>query len=455
MPDFSQIMNNPMFASMAQNLMSNPDMMNNLMSNPRLREMADSFGSGGGMPDLGSLMQDPNIADMARNMMGGQGPPGAGGAGGAGRGTIVSIALAFLAVTAPSGKAPVSCIPALSDSAILPTRLTLLDVKLPFRTISIFIVGLIIMGVIRTLLGLVQCCLPLNSYDVDSAEDERQPLLARDGTYIVVLHHGRIIEQGSHEKLLASMGRYASLWATKEPGKQNEASCPRYSDRSTSTEPKAMLERTITASPIKTPQRHRREGSKLNPDAPEFTPGALAAARSNPSPFINRVETPTPAQRTTTPLPENIALPPSAAPVIRADFRFPLVSPRRRFQSKSETNEYGSDECATPRRVSAPSPSRTMRDAPRETEKLGCGRVHDDQGPVVVEKDKPESQHVITINTIKPAASPPAKSSTNHAQSPHCTAPQRGTRDTGRFSVPVGLSSPPVPVQERDERVWF
>ncbi|KAG7122696.1 Small glutamine-rich tetratricopeptide repeat-containing protein like [Verticillium longisporum] len=84
--DFLQIMNNPMFASMAQNLMSNPDMMNNLMSNPRLREMADSFGSGGGMPDLGSLMQDPNIADMARNMMGGQGPPGAGGAGGAGRG---------------------------------------------------------------------------------------------------------------------------------------------------------------------------------------------------------------------------------------------------------------------------------------------------------------------------------------------------------------------------------
>lgn len=69
MPDFSQIMNNPMFASMAQNLMSNPDLMNNLMSNPRLREMADQFGgggggSGGGMPDLSSLMQDPNIAEM-------------------------------------------------------------------------------------------------------------------------------------------------------------------------------------------------------------------------------------------------------------------------------------------------------------------------------------------------------------------------------------------------------
>ncbi|KAF4633936.1 hypothetical protein G7Y89_g4169 [Cudoniella acicularis] len=86
MPDFSSIMSNPMFASMAQNMMSNPDMMNNLMSNPRLREMANQFGgaggaggAAGGMPDLSSLMQDPNIAEMARNMMGGApGAPGAG-----------------------------------------------------------------------------------------------------------------------------------------------------------------------------------------------------------------------------------------------------------------------------------------------------------------------------------------------------------------------------------------
>ncbi|KAG5953688.1 hypothetical protein E4U53_003675 [Claviceps sorghi] len=76
MPDLSSIMSNPMFASMAQNLMSNPDLMGNLMSNPRLREMASQFSSGGGMPDLNSLMSDPNIADMARNMMGGGGAPG-------------------------------------------------------------------------------------------------------------------------------------------------------------------------------------------------------------------------------------------------------------------------------------------------------------------------------------------------------------------------------------------
>jgi small glutamine-rich tetratricopeptide repeat-containing protein alpha len=64
MPDLSSIMSNPMFANMAQSVMSNPDLMNNLMSNPRLRDMANQFSSGGGMPDLNSLMSDPNIAEM-------------------------------------------------------------------------------------------------------------------------------------------------------------------------------------------------------------------------------------------------------------------------------------------------------------------------------------------------------------------------------------------------------
>ncbi|RDA92081.1 hypothetical protein CP533_3594, partial [Ophiocordyceps camponoti-saundersi (nom. inval.)] len=80
LPDLGSIMSNPMFANMAQNLMSNPDLMSSLMSNPRLREMANSFGAGGGaggggMPDFSSLMSDPNIADMARNLMGGGGGP--------------------------------------------------------------------------------------------------------------------------------------------------------------------------------------------------------------------------------------------------------------------------------------------------------------------------------------------------------------------------------------------
>lgn len=71
MPDLSSIMSNPMFASMAQNLMSNPEMMNNIMSNPALRNMASQMGGGGvpggqggGMPDIASLMQDPSIAEM-------------------------------------------------------------------------------------------------------------------------------------------------------------------------------------------------------------------------------------------------------------------------------------------------------------------------------------------------------------------------------------------------------
>lgn len=87
-PDLSSIMSNPMFASMAQNLMSNPEAMNNIMNNPQLKQMAENFGlgggggsggrpaggagaggaagggGGGGMPDLASLMQDPNIAEL-------------------------------------------------------------------------------------------------------------------------------------------------------------------------------------------------------------------------------------------------------------------------------------------------------------------------------------------------------------------------------------------------------
>ena len=62
-PDLSSIMSNPMFANMAQSLMSNPDMMSSLMNNPRLREMASGRG-GGGMPDIGALMSDPNIAEL-------------------------------------------------------------------------------------------------------------------------------------------------------------------------------------------------------------------------------------------------------------------------------------------------------------------------------------------------------------------------------------------------------
>ncbi|SNX87438.1 related to SGT2  len=80
MPDLAAMMNNPMIAQMAQNLMSNPDSLASLMNNPMLRQAAERFGGGGGMPDMGAMMNDPALRDMARNFMGGAG--GAGGRGG-------------------------------------------------------------------------------------------------------------------------------------------------------------------------------------------------------------------------------------------------------------------------------------------------------------------------------------------------------------------------------------
>ncbi|KAK6335489.1 hypothetical protein TWF696_002263 [Orbilia brochopaga] len=73
--DFNSIMSNPMFAQMAQSLMSNPALMNNLMNNPKIKDMMSGAG-GGGMPDIGALMSDPSIAELAKNFMG---PGGAGG----------------------------------------------------------------------------------------------------------------------------------------------------------------------------------------------------------------------------------------------------------------------------------------------------------------------------------------------------------------------------------------
>lgn len=68
MPDMAGLMNNPMFAGMARNLMQNPEALSGLMSNPRVAEMMQGMqGGGGGMPDMSSLrgmMNDPNIANL-------------------------------------------------------------------------------------------------------------------------------------------------------------------------------------------------------------------------------------------------------------------------------------------------------------------------------------------------------------------------------------------------------
>lgn len=85
MPDLGGLMNNPMFAGMARNLMQNPEALQGLMNNPRLQQMMQGLqggggeggagagagrgrggggGGGGGMPDLSGLMNDPNIANL-------------------------------------------------------------------------------------------------------------------------------------------------------------------------------------------------------------------------------------------------------------------------------------------------------------------------------------------------------------------------------------------------------
>lgn len=83
MPDLSSLMNNPMIAQMAQQMMGNGG-LEQMMNNPMIQQMMQRFGGGGGggMPDINAMMQDPQMREMARNMMGGMGGPG-----GAGRGS--------------------------------------------------------------------------------------------------------------------------------------------------------------------------------------------------------------------------------------------------------------------------------------------------------------------------------------------------------------------------------
>ena len=69
MPDLSSIMSNPMFASMAQNIMRNPEALSGIMSNPTIQNMMNNRqdGGGGGMPDMSQIqqmMQDPALANL-------------------------------------------------------------------------------------------------------------------------------------------------------------------------------------------------------------------------------------------------------------------------------------------------------------------------------------------------------------------------------------------------------
>ena len=89
MPDMASIMSNPMFASMAQNLMQNPQALQGLMQNPQLRGMAEQFGlggGGGGGGGVGGAAGGGGDAGAGTGRGGGAAGGGRGGGGGGGRG---------------------------------------------------------------------------------------------------------------------------------------------------------------------------------------------------------------------------------------------------------------------------------------------------------------------------------------------------------------------------------
>ncbi|KAL6891678.1 hypothetical protein HDV57DRAFT_507840 [Trichoderma longibrachiatum] len=128
---------------------------------------------------------------------------------------------------------------------------------------------------------------------------------------IVVVEHGKIIEQGTHDELIKANGRYTDLWSKQIFLKPQDNDGAKVSDDAktlandscserTSTEPcepqdegapakvaqegdaRAAQEsngRATQESNVKAPagKKCQKEGSRLNPVAPEFTPKSMAA----------------------------------------------------------------------------------------------------------------------------------------------------------------------------------
>ncbi|KAF3762503.1 hypothetical protein M406DRAFT_226034, partial [Cryphonectria parasitica EP155] len=114
---------------------------------------------------------------------------------------------------------------------------------------------------------------------------------------ILVVSDGEIIEDGTHESLISAGGRYAELWTKQIFAKPKDEDG---GSTGNGQNPKARVETAVEtthtdlveaelqsedggeqSAQVKTPSGHKREESKLNPNAQEFTPrSALAASAS-------------------------------------------------------------------------------------------------------------------------------------------------------------------------------
>ncbi|KAK2032003.1 ABC transporter [Colletotrichum zoysiae] len=116
---------------------------------------------------------------------------------------------------------------------------------------------------------------------------------------IVVIEDGEVVEQGNHTELITANGRYADLWSKqtfikpKDEGstadkKSADANAPKPNGTSKAKDAPVVQEvqgSQATSSQVgkgtegtQTPGNHKKEGTRLNPVAPEFTPKSAALA---------------------------------------------------------------------------------------------------------------------------------------------------------------------------------
>ncbi|CAN8098919.1 unnamed protein product [Discula destructiva] len=147
---------------------------------------------------------------------------------------------------------------------------------------------------------------------------------------IIVVDNGTILEQGTHESLISAGGKYAELWSKQtfikpkiESDSEDEpAKCDERFDkgaravmaRSAETRDQDTTDDDALADQVKTPSSHKREGSKLNPVAPEFTPRSMAAASLVSSTARDTPAGHDPFSQTLTPV--QMIQPPAKAPIV-------------------------------------------------------------------------------------------------------------------------------------------